>query len=197
MPPDWQGQQGGAADCRECVTSLSLSLHSLLFLLHFHPFISHQRLPGRHGAIIVSHSNHPVSLFGAFTCGSALNPISTPPVARPRLIFPFFHPMFLPLPSCCSPAASSRVPDLLINNCAALSQHFLLLSMFFTLKLMSDRASIFTGLHHSGGATPSCTSLSSPPTTSLHRTCSSIPRSLFPPTSALTKKFHGHPIFFS
>lgn len=113
------------------------------------------------------------------------------------LIFPFFHPVFLPLPSCCLLPASSRVPDLLINNCAALSQHFLLLSMFSTLKLMSDRASIFIGLHHSGGATPSCISLSSPPTTSLHHTYSSIPRSLFPPTSALTKKLYGHPIFFS
>lgn len=48
---------------------------------------------------------------------SLLNAISPPPVARPRLISPSFHPVFpapasLPLAG----AASSHVPDLLINK---------------------------------------------------------------------------------
>lgn len=72
----------GAAECWEGVTSPSLSLRSLLFLLHFHPLISHQRLPGRHGAIIVSHLRRHVSLF-SLLLPAELNLIPAPPVARP------------------------------------------------------------------------------------------------------------------
>lgn len=39
----------GAAGCGERATSPSPSLPSLLFLLHCHPLLSHQRLPGRQG----------------------------------------------------------------------------------------------------------------------------------------------------
>lgn len=187
----------GAAGCGERATSLSLSLYSLLFLLHCHPFLIHQRLPGRRGAITASPSPHPVSFHCPITCRSAVNAISTPCVAPPFLIFHSFTPFSYLSFALARQTASSHVPDLLINNRAALSQHFLLLSVFSALKLMSDRASIFAGLHHSGDVAPSRTSLSSPPTASLHRVCGSIPRSIFPPTSAVTKKFRGRPIFLS
>lgn len=187
----------GAAGCGERASSLLLSLSPLLFLLHYHPLLSHQRLPGRHGVLTVIPSHHPVSLHRPFTCRSALNAVSTPPVARALLIFPFFHPVFLPLPCLARWAASSHVSDLLIGNRADLPQHFLLPSMFSTLKLISDRASIFTGLHHSGDVAPSRTSLFLPPTASLHCICGLLPRSIFPPTSPVTKKFCGHPIFLS
>lgn len=186
----------GAADCWEGVTPLSLSLCSLLFLLHFHPLISHQRLPGRRGAIIMSHLHRHVSLFRPFTCGS--EPHFNSPCCTTAL--PSLH-SFIPSSYLYHPlarrAASSHVPDLLINNRAAPAQRILLLSMFSTLKLMSDRACIFTGLHHSGDVTPSCTPLSSPPTTALRCVCGSIPRSLFPPTSAVTKQLRGHSISLS
>lgn len=48
---------------------------------------------------------------------SLLNAISPPPVARPRLISPSFHPVFPPSASLpLARAASSHVPDLLINK---------------------------------------------------------------------------------
>lgn len=142
----------GAAERWEGVTSPSLSLRSLLLPLRFHPLLSHQRLPGRRGAIIVSHLHPHVSL----TCGS--EPRFNPPRCTSALLS---RHSFIPLSCLCLPrarrAASSRAPDLLINNGAALAQRILLLSVFSTLKLMSDGASIFTGLHHSGDVTPSCT----------------------------------------
>lgn len=186
----------GAADCWEGVTSLSLSLRSLLFLQHFHPLISHQRLPGSHGAIIVSHLHRHVSLFRPFTCRSEPHFNSPCCTSASLSLRPFIPLSYLHLPLA-RRAASSHVPDLLINNRAALAQRILLLSMFSTLKLMSDRASIFTGLHHSGDVAPPCTPLSSPPTTTLQCVCGSIPRSLFPPTSAVTKQFRGRPISLS
>lgn len=95
----------GAADCWGGVTSLSLSLPSLLFLLHFHPLISHHRLPGRHGAIIVSHLHRHVSLLRLFTGGSEphFTPPSPPLHVRCSTSLPFFHPVVFPLPSSCSP----------------------------------------------------------------------------------------------
>lgn len=104
--------------------ALLLALHSL----HFHPLISHRRLPGRRGAVTVSHLHRLVSLFRPFTCGSALNPISTPPVACPLSNFSILSSLYLPL---ARRAASSRVPDLFINNSGALPHRFLLLSVVF------------------------------------------------------------------
>lgn len=107
MPPDWQGQR--------VVVGRLLPLHRyLLFLLCCHPLLSHQRPPGRRrvgaelGLPPPPHSRTTLSL---------LNAISPPPVARPRLIFPSFHPVFPPSASLpLARAASSHVPDLLINK---------------------------------------------------------------------------------
>lgn len=75
-----------AAGGGERATSPSLSLRSLLFLLCCHLLLSHQGLPGEAWG---------PELGLPRTILSLLNAISPPPVARLRLISPFFHPVFL------------------------------------------------------------------------------------------------------
>lgn len=195
MPPDWQGQQGCCRLLGRCYLCIAISpffaLSAPLSSTHQPPEASWETW----GCNCVSPAPS-FSLFHPFTCGS--EPHFNSPCCTSAFIF--LH-SFIPSPYLYLPlarrAASSHVPDLLINNRSALAQRFLLLSMFSTLKLISDRASIFTGLHHSGDVTPSRTPLSSPPTTTLHCVCGSIPHSLFPPTSAVTKQFQGHLISLS
>lgn len=107
MPPDWQGQRGCCRWWGACYLSTA-SFSSCSAVIHSSATRGLRGGAGWGQNWVSSPSRTTLSL---------LNAISPPPVARPRLIFPSFHPVFPPSASLpLARAASSHVPDLLINK---------------------------------------------------------------------------------
>lgn len=114
MPPDWQGQRGCCRWWGACY--LSTAIFSPFSALPA-PLSSTPQPPEASGEARVWGARTGSLPPPSCTTLSLLNAISPPPVARPRLISPSFHPVFPPSASLpLARAASSHVPDLLINK---------------------------------------------------------------------------------